>query len=107
MSWVDIGLLSGTEIGADFALKMYTEDTDIKWLGAGVVGYAGVIYFLIKALNGTPVMIVNSAWDGMSNIVETLAAMVILGERADPQQYVGMALIACGLFLLKLPITKE
>jgi multidrug transporter EmrE-like cation transporter len=41
-------------------------------------------------------------WDGLSGIVETLAAYFILGERFDSwEHYIGLALIVSGLFLLK------
>lgn len=106
MSWLDIAYLSGAEILGDFALKKYADTGANAMLGLGLSGYGGVIYFLIKALKKAPVMLVNSAWDGTSNIVETLAAMIFLGERLQsPSQYLGMAMVGAGLVLLKLPPT--
>jgi multidrug transporter EmrE-like cation transporter len=105
MSWWDIAVISGTEIVGDFALKKYADTGAKAMLGLGLTGYAGVVYFLIRALRKAPVMLVNSAWDGMSNIVETLAALIILGERlSSPVQYLGLAMVGTGLVLLKLPL---
>jgi multidrug transporter EmrE-like cation transporter len=51
---------------------------------------------------------VNGAWDGVSTIIESLAAYFILGERFDNYlQYVGLVLIAIGLYLLKVPWSKK
>jgi len=52
--------------------------------------------------------LVNGAWDGMSVIVESLAAYFILGERFDNYlQYVGLVVIVIGLYLLKIPWSKK
>jgi len=48
---------------------------------------------------------VNAAWDGISALIESIAAYVVLGERlTDPNQYIGVGLIVLGLFFLKIPI---
>jgi len=74
-------------------------------LGYGILGYVGVIFFLIKSLRGSSVMMVNAAWDGISALIESIAAYFILGERlSDPNQYIGIGLIVCGLFFLKIPV---
>ena len=53
-------------------------------------------------------MIVNAGWDGMSAIIETMAAFIFLGERLDdPWKYFGILLIIMGLFFLKLPRTRR
>jgi multidrug transporter EmrE-like cation transporter len=44
----------------------------------------------------------------MSTVIESLAAYVFLGERFESGiQYIGLFLIIIGLFLLKIPWTKE
>lgn len=105
MSLQTIGLLSISEIFGDFALKKYANNGGLDLLGYGILGYAGVIFFLIQSLRSGSVMMVNAAWDGISALIETIAAYVILGERLDdPNQYIGIALIVGGLFFLKIPI---
>jgi len=105
MSLQTIGLISISEIFGDFALKKYATDGGLDVLGYGILGYVGVIFFLIKSLRGSSVMMVNAAWDGISALIETIAAYFILGERlSDPNQYIGIGLIVCGLFFLKIPV---
>jgi len=105
MSLQTIGLLSISEIFGDFALKKYATDGGLDLLGYGILGYAGVIFFLIQSLRVGSVLMVNAAWDGISALIESIAAYVILGERLDdPNQYIGIALIVAGLFFLKIPI---
>jgi multidrug transporter EmrE-like cation transporter len=105
MSFYTIGLLSLTEIFGDFALKKYANDGGLTNLGYGILGYVGVIYFLVESLRGSSVLMVNAAWDGISAFVESLMAYLILGERfSDPNQYIGIGLIVVGLFFLKIPL---
>jgi multidrug transporter EmrE-like cation transporter len=41
-------------------------------------------------------------WDGISGLVESLAAIFILGERFhDWKQYVGLGMIVVGLYVLR------
>jgi multidrug transporter EmrE-like cation transporter len=100
-----IGLLSISEIFGDFALKKFANDGGTKHLVYGILGYVGVIFFLIASLKGSNVMMVNAAWDGVSALIESLAAFFVLGERfSDPNQYIGLGLIVSGLFFLKIPL---
>jgi multidrug transporter EmrE-like cation transporter len=105
MGLYNIGLLSISEIFGDFALKKFANDGGMKHLAYGILGYVGVIYFLIASLKGSNVLMVNAAWDGISALIESAAAFVILGERfSDPNQYIGLGLIVSGLFFLKIPL---
>jgi len=108
MSYVDIGALCLAEIVGDFGFKAFANNGGIRNFATGSVGYLGVIFFLIKSLQGSTVLLVNAAWDGLSALIESIAAFVILGERlADPKQYLGIILIILGLFFLKLPVVNE
>jgi multidrug transporter EmrE-like cation transporter len=106
MTLYSIGLLSLTEVFGDFALKKYANEGGLTFLAYGVLGYVGVIYFLIQSLRGSSLLMVNVAWDGISAFIESLLAFVVLGERfSDPNQYIGIGLIVAGLFFLKIPLT--
>jgi multidrug transporter EmrE-like cation transporter len=105
MTLYSIGLLSLTEVFGDFALKKYANEGGLTFLVYGVLGYVGVIYFLIQSLRGSSLLMVNVAWDGISAFIESLLAFVVLGERfSDPNQYIGIGLIVAGLFFLKIPL---
>lgn len=105
MSYFDIGLLILTEIVGDFGFKKFANNGGIAPFSLGISGYIGVIYFLIRSLQGSQILIVNAVWDGLSALIESAAAMIILGERFDdPWKYFGIVLIILGLFFLKLPL---
>jgi multidrug transporter EmrE-like cation transporter len=108
MSYVDIGLIVLTEIIGDFGYKKFADNGGMQNFAVGTVGYIGVIYTLIRSLQGSQVLVVNAAWDGLSALVESIAAIIILGEGFDdPYKYLGIVFIILGLFLLKLPIVNQ
>jgi multidrug transporter EmrE-like cation transporter len=107
MSLPQIIALSSIEVVGDFALKEYANKGGMTNLAIGIGGYIGVVGMLIMSLQGSTVLMVNGAWDGMSTIIGSLAAYFILGERFDNYlQYVGLVLIVIGLYLLKVPWSK-
>jgi multidrug transporter EmrE-like cation transporter len=95
--------MSVAEIIGDFGFKGVARVGDLQsWL-TGLGGYVGVIYFLIKSLRVGNVLYVNAAWDGISAILESLAAFFIMGERlTNKWQYIGIVFIIMGLFSLKM-----
>ncbi len=108
MSYVDLTALILTEIIGDFGYKEFADKGGISNFTVGSLGYLGVIYFLIRSLQGSQVLLINAAWDGLSALLESAAAMIVLGERFnDPWKYFGILLIIIGLFFLKIPITGE
>lgn len=109
MSVPQIFALSLVEIVGDFSLKQYANNNGgIHMLGIGLLGYVGVVIGLIISLQDSSVLMVNGAWDGMSALIESLAAILILGERFDNYlQYMGLGCIALGLYLLKIPWKKN
>lgn len=108
MSYQNLIPLIFTEIIGDFGFKEFANKGGIKNFSIGFIGYVGVIYYLIKSLQGSTILIVNVAWDGISALIESIAAMIFLGERFnDPLQYLGVVFIISGLFFLKLPIVNK
>jgi multidrug transporter EmrE-like cation transporter len=103
MSTFDLSMLSIAEIFGDFKFKDYARLGGWENFTQGLVGYAGVIFFLIRSLRVGNVIYVNGMWDGISAILETIAAFVILGERMNTTwQYVGLGLLIVGLFLVRM-----
>jgi len=102
MSSIDILVLSAIEVFADFNLRWYAQTNSPVYFGYGSVGYIGVVLYLIKCLRTENVIYVNGMWDGVSALIETLAAYLVLGDRLKkPTQYVGLGLLITGIFMLK------
>ena len=101
-------ILSIVEVYGDFELQKYAHTNQNNYLVSGVIGYIGVVYFLIKSLKTSNILYVNLMWDGMSALVETMAAVILLGQRFESwEHFVGGALIIIGLFLIKFKKTKS
>jgi len=104
MSNLDVGLLSVAEIIGDFGYKAFARGGGAKAFAQGTLGYIGVIYFLIRSLRVGNVLYVNGMWDGVSAVLETIAAYVLLGERLNrPIEYLGLLAIIAGIFMLHAP----
>lgn len=108
MSYQELIPLIFTEIVGDFGYKEFANKGGIRNFTVGTIGYIGVIYYLIRSLQGSQVLLVNAAWDGLSALIESFAAIIILGERFDdPWRYFGIFLIVVGLLFLKMPLLSE
>lgn len=102
MSVFNVTMACIAEIFGDFSLKDYAREDKPKDLAKGLLGYAGVIYFLIRSLAQANIIYVNGMWDGISGIVETIAAYFILKEKMNTkEQYFGLALLMVGLFVFR------
>jgi multidrug transporter EmrE-like cation transporter len=99
---LNIVLLSLVEILGDFELKYYARTGTITHLYKGLIGYAMVVYFLIQSLKQYNILIVNGIWDGLSALLESSAAYILLGERLTHTiNYIGLLFIIAGLVLLR------
>jgi multidrug transporter EmrE-like cation transporter len=100
MSTLNIVLLAIAEIFGDFKFKDYARSGSNVDLFSGFVGYGFTIYLLIKTLKSGNILYINGMWDGISAVLESLAAYYILGERLNcTYQYIGLILIIIGLFV--------
>lgn len=105
MDWgfVYIILLSAIEIYGDFNLRWFAQTEKPTFLLQGILGYVGVVYFLVMSLTHNNVLYVNGMWDGMSGLIESIAAYVILGDRLkNTQAYVGLLMTVAGVTLMKM-----
>ena len=108
MSLQQIVGLSLVEVIGDFGFKIFANGGGMISFLVGIVGYIGVMCMLVISLQDSTVLMVNSAWDGISGILESIAAYVFLGERFESHwQYLGILFVAMGLYLLKIPLKKE
>jgi len=102
MSMLNVIWLSLVEIIGDFGYERFADTGSRSGFIQGSLGYLGVVYFLIKSLKQGNVMFVNGMWDGVSGILESVAAYVLLGERLTSWvQYLGIVMIAIGLVFLR------
>ena len=102
MAFLDIVTLSLIEIFGDFNLRWYAQTNQIEFLYKGVLGYIGVIYFLIRALRDGNLLYVNGMWDSLSTVLSSAAAFILLGDRLKTNtQYLGLFLTVVGIYLLK------
>lgn len=108
MSYQDLVPLILTEIVGDFGYKEFANKGGMGNFTVGTVGYIGVIYYLIRSLQGSQILLINAAWDGLSALLESAAAIIILGEKfEDPWKYFGIFLIIVGLLFLRMPLLSE
>jgi hypothetical protein len=85
--------LSLIEIVGDYA----------AWKGMDVLAFGSynlLCYTLIQCLQGGSLVLVNSNWDAISNILTTVLG-ILGGESFTSQQYLGLFMISFGLFLLQ------
>jgi multidrug transporter EmrE-like cation transporter len=102
MGFEDILMLSVVEVFGDFNFRWYAQTNMPLYFGGGLLGYSGVVYYLIKSLRTDNVLYVNGMWDGVSGLIEGLAAYIVLGDRLEhTSNYLGLALVVVGIFLLK------
>jgi len=107
MSYQDIGALIITEIIGDFGFQKFANSGGLSSFCVGVGGYIGVIYYLIRSLQGSQILLVNAVWDGLSALIESVAAIIFLGEYfTDPFKYIGIVLIIIGLMFVRLPLKR-
>ena len=84
--------LSLTEIIGDYGAKIQN-----PLLAYG--GYMLLAHELLSFLKNESLVLVNANWDGISNICTMIMGMA-LGERFNQKQYMGLALITTGIFLI-------
>ena len=107
MSLPQIIALSAVEVIGDVGFKEYANKGGIVNLAQGIIGYIGVMTLLVISLQGSTLLLVNGAWDGISCLIESVYVYLFLGERFDDwTQYIGLVFIIIGISLLKIPMSK-
>jgi multidrug transporter EmrE-like cation transporter len=66
----------------------------------GYICYVGVLELFQKSILTKGLAWTNSAWDGWSNIATGLVALLIFKEKPTLKQFIGIALVSLGIFLL-------
>ncbi len=100
--------LTLVEIIGDTGAKQFANNGGIANLSIGLGGYISIFMMLVYTIQGSTLLVVNNAWDGMSSLIESFYAFFILGERLENKyQYIGILFIISGLWLLKLPLFNK
>lgn len=103
-----IVLVAIFEIFGDFTLEKYAHTSDFIYLIYGCAFYSCLIYFLVESLKDSNILYVNTMWDGISTIIESLVAYLFLGQRLDGfYQYCGLFLTIIGVIMIKQKVLLE
>ena len=86
-------VLSLTELVGDYGAKIGNAPLTL-------VSYNVLALELLGFLRSGSLTLVNGNWDAISNVC-TFVLGYLLGERFSRQQYIGLALITVGLFLIQ------
>jgi hypothetical protein len=92
MSLAPIFAMSLAEIFGNFHLKSFAASRNKNNLVCGIMGYCGVLYFLVRSFAmGGSLLWVSAMWEGMITVLGAGVGFFILGERfSHPLQYVGI-----------------
>ena len=86
------------EFVGDANFKVFARTGRWSNLTMGLVVYLAMIAIIIHVLRSTNVMFTNLAWDGMSALIETILAFILLHETlSNGIQWAGGVLIIFGL----------
>jgi multidrug transporter EmrE-like cation transporter len=100
---ITILLLSFVEYFGDANLKLYARSGHNLNLVYGVIFYGLVIKFLIQTLKSSNLIYANGMWDGVSALIGTILACVLLHETlSNSTQWFGIAMIIAGIIALQM-----
>lgn len=96
-------LLTAVETISDTAAKL--GDNDKRFFDGynSVVlygGYNATAYVLSKVLKNNSIAITNAYWNAMTTVTHTLIGSLAFGEAISRDEYIGIALITAGIFLM-------
>jgi multidrug transporter EmrE-like cation transporter len=98
-----IVIVSVIEYIGDVNFKFFAREGLSKYLITGLAAYGIMISFVIKLLRQSNVVYLNGIWDSTSSIIESILAMVVLGERlTNTTQYAGLIFSILGTVLLNV-----
>lgn len=96
-------IISLIEYIGDSNFKLYARNDTYHNLIIGSIAYIIIVLLLIFILKYTNVLYINGMWDGVSAIIESILAILLLKEKLyNPIQYFGLFLIISGIFVLNI-----
>ena len=111
MTLLNVCCMTMTEIFGNFNIQKYAQTNRRSDLLLGLLGYMGVIYFLIRSFSHGNMLWVGAMWEGMIIVLSSAFAYFYLGERFHhPVQYFGILLgilaMCCVHYGGKLSVTS-
>jgi multidrug transporter EmrE-like cation transporter len=98
-----VALMTLSEIWGNVHIKMFTKTNSSHHLAAGILGYVGVLFFLVKSLSVGSLLWVSAMWEGMIVVLGSFVAVFVLGENfTSPIQWVGVGLGVVSMFLVHM-----
>ena len=93
MTLFNVVLMTIAEIYGNYNLQNFAASRKSKHLLLGLMGYVGVIYYLIQSFGHGNMLWVTTMWEGMIIVLGSAFAFFYLGERfTHPVQYMGILL---------------
>ena len=93
MTLLNVCLMTMIEIFGNFNIQNYVRTNRYRDLFLGILGYVGVIFFLIRSFNHGNMLWVSAMWEGMIIVLGSAFAYFYLEERFHhPIQYLGILL---------------
>ena len=93
MTLLNVCLMSCAEIFGNSNFQKYASNRVLMNLILGILGYIGVIFFLIRSFGHGNMLWVTSMWEGMIIVLSASYAYFYLGERFENKiQYFGIFL---------------
>lgn len=100
---ITIIVLSLIEFLGDASLKLYNKGGGNMYLLSGTSAYALIVLGVIYTLKYSNVAYMNLLWDGMSILIETGLAMLLLHETlSNSAQYTGAIFLIIGVVLMNI-----
>ena len=102
MAWAYLFVAGLLEVVWAIGLK-YTEGFTRLWPSVGTLAAMGASFYLLStALRTIPVGPGYAGWTGIGAVGASLLGMFVLGEPRDAARLAGVALIVCGIVVLRV-----
>jgi small multidrug resistance pump len=102
MAWILVGLAIGAEITAALSLRFSNGFTKPLPTALALFAFGLAFYLVSLALVNLPVSSVYPVWAGGGTAGVALLGVLALGERANPEKGIGVALVVAGIVALNL-----
>lgn len=85
-------VLTGVELVGDYGAKI---GNPLMTYG----GYNMLAFTLTQVLKNNSLILTNSYWDGISNVMTTVLGAIVFQERPTVTEWIGITMITAGLFI--------